>query len=284
MNKIIFVCLFLLSINFSNAQSVKVYKGTDKQGTPLCVYSSNNVDKVVFGEDCPNEIPDNVVDLGVVVNHKRIYFAKSNLKATGLAEKETDFGDYFAWAETEPYLTSFDYSYKRVSQNLTCEFTNLVWKRGYSSGYTEKNNSLYRTKYNLKDSKLEDEDDAAHAILGEGWRMPTYHEICILMSKDYTWEYTTLNGIYGAKVYKTSDGSKTNNYLFFPAAGEIVGTTFQYAISEGCYWTNTVHDGNQLWANLLNIGQSNLARNVAQSNAYNRYYGLQIRPVYVVSE
>ena len=114
---------------------------------------------------------DQQVDMGleVTIDSKKyiVYFAKSNLTATGLAEKETDFGDYFAWASTEPWLTSYTLS--------GSEITFKTWKEGKSGGYTE-SNAPYRdgssySKYNST-KELELSDDAARQILGGKWQVP----------------------------------------------------------------------------------------------------------------
>ncbi|MDY6091853.1 MAG: hypothetical protein SPI57_01515, partial [Prevotella sp.] len=115
------------------------------------------------------------VDLGlkITIDGKKykVIFAKSNLTATGLAEKETDFGDYFAWAATEPWYTSITINGNKVEAD--------GWKDGKKDGYVETNVPYYDsssssyTKYKAEGDVLDTEDDAAHRILGGDWQLPT---------------------------------------------------------------------------------------------------------------
>ena len=58
--------------------------------------------------------PDKQVDLGLTIEQGgktyKVYFAKSNLTTTGLAENESDYGDYFAWGAIKPWYSSIDKS------------------------------------------------------------------------------------------------------------------------------------------------------------------------------
>ena len=138
----------------------------------------------------------------------KVYFAKSNLTATGLAAKETDFGDYFAWASTEPWLTSYTLTGSAITFNS--------WKEGKSGGYTE-SNAPYRegsnyTKYTKPEETLEIFDDAARQILGGKWQVPTAHILYELCNQTkFTWSWSN-NGM------KISNGT---NSIFLPAAGYI---------------------------------------------------------------
>ena len=170
------------------------------------------------------------VDLGLPSGLK---WASFNLGASSPEE----YGDYFAWGETEPYYSNLD---------------PLTWKDGKSGGYSW---SSYKwcigdyknlTKYcydsyygfnGFTDTKtvLDLEDDAASVILGSGWRMPTDAEWTELRN-NCTWTWTTQNGIAGRRVT-----ARNGNSIFLPAAGYRSGTNLYDAGYDGEYWSSTLY-------------------------------------------
>ena len=205
-------------------------------------------------------IPDGCVDLGLSV-----FWASCNLGAG----KPEEYGDYYAWGETDPYYSSQD---------------PLTWKDG-KTGYDIESykwfnvSSLDLTKYNTKsfngnvDNKtvLEPEDDVAHVKLGGKWRMPTDAEWTELKAK-CTWTWITNykgRGINGTLVKATN-----GNSIFLPAAGYWSGTYFFNAGSSGHYWSSSldVDYPGSAWIFYFNSG--NLGRNY-----YGRCSGLTVRPV-----
>lgn len=204
------------------------------------------------------------VDLGleVTIDNKKykVYFAKSNLTATGLAANETDFGDYFAWASTEPWLTSYTPSDSTLY--------NCIWKTGKSSGYTENNapyytNSSY-SKYTSQGNTLDPSDDAARQILGGKWQVPTadiLYELC--NQTKFTWNWSN-NGM------KISNGT---NSIFLPAAGYIIDNDPSTSINVGgSYWSNMANST----SNAFYLYFNNKSK---ERNNSDRSYGLPIRPV-----
>ena len=105
------------------------------------------------------------VDLGLSVK-----WATFNVGATS----PEDYGDYFAWGETE---TKEEYTWE-----------NYKWCNG----------TVYKiTKYNATDGKtiLEPEDDVAQVLWGGNWRMPTIEEQTELREQ-CIWTWTSINGIW----------------------------------------------------------------------------------------
>lgn len=110
------------------------------------------------------------VDLGLTIEQGgktyKVYFAKSNLTTTGLAENESDYGDYFAWGAIKPWYSSIDKSKSPWT---------ATWEK--TGGYTEANAPYYNngsyTKYTIDGEILEAADDAANVILGGDWWIPT---------------------------------------------------------------------------------------------------------------
>ena len=149
-------------------------------------------------EDYPERIIPKVdaVDLGLSVK-----WAPYNVGATAPEE----YGDYFAWGETETKDTyTFD----------NCE----TW-------YLELGNISGNIKY-----------DAATACWRDGWRMPTCDELEELRN-NCIWMWTTQNGVNGYNV----TGSNGNS-IFLPAGGWRYGSTQYYAEEYGCYWSSMPYD------------------------------------------
>ena len=179
--------------------------------------------------------------MGIVVNGKTVKWASFNLGAS----KPEEYGDYYAWGEREPY-------YKEGhSQDEPC----LAWKNGKEKGYNWESYKWYAgkeytltkfTKYNYNNSygiidnikSLEFEDDAARVELGGNWRIPTKEELDALC-KDCTWEWTTLNGIYGEMVT-----GPNGNSIFLPAAGYFGGRALWYQGFKGFYWSCSLNEIN----------------------------------------
>ncbi|MGN0221235.1 MAG: hypothetical protein ACI4BA_03825 [Prevotella sp.] len=236
---------------------------------------TNDVEEVNYDEGQRGIVrEDQEVDLGltVTINSKeyRVIFAKSNLTATGLAGKETDFGDYFAWCATEPWLVSYTVSGDKL--------TDLVWKEG-KKGYTWEN-APYRNvdsvdynymKYSISGETLDMSDDAARQILGGDWQLPS-REIWSALS-DITHEWIST----GTPGYRFTRNDKT---LFLPAAGNVVSTSSNNVGSWGFYWANQnlpLNGGNRLAWNLYFTEEG-----VCPIGSDMRYHGFTIRPVRLV--
>lgn len=210
-----------------------------------------------------------VVDLGLSVK-----WASNNIGA----QKPWDYGDYFAWGETDTY---YETGYAQSSSPR--------WKDGKTSGY---NWSSYKfgegadhmqkhlTKYNFDekcgvvDDKyiLDLEDDAAYKYLGEGWRMPTKSEFEELI-KECSWTKSILYGVNGFKVTSKKNGYKGNS-IFLPAAGHRSGKSI-YVGGSFSYWSNTLCSrSNPSYAYGLTFDSSDI--NV---NSLSRCVGGTVRPV-----
>ena len=139
------------------------------------------------------------------------------------ANAPEEYGDYFAWGETEPKDVYNWSTYK--------------WCNGSSTTLTKYcTNSSYGTVDNKKE--LDPEYDAAYVNWGENWRMPTYDQQTELRTK-CTWTWTTQNGVNGRLVT-----GPNGNSLFLPAAGYRYGSSFGDAGSWGIYWSHTLYSSN----------------------------------------
>ena len=191
-----------------------------------------------------NPCPAGAVDLGLSV-----YWATTNIGAS----TPEDYGDYYAWGETE---TKGDYSWS-------------TYKFGTSSSGPF---SKYNTKesYGTVDNKtvLDPEDDVAHVKLGGNWRMPTDEEWTELRTK-CTWTWTTQNGVNG-RLVTASNG----NSIFLPAAGYRYATYHTNAGSYGYYWSSSLYTGRLYCAWDVNFNSGRVIRDY-----YDRYAGQSVRPV-----
>ena len=172
------------------------------------------------------------VDLGISIK-----WATCNVGA----DNPWDYGDYFAWGETE---TKSDYSWSTYK-----------WCNG---SY----NTL--TKYNADDNKktLDPDDDAATANWHGAWRMPTYEEQEALRDSCY-WEWTTNyneKGVSGYIVYKVKSNkdmgkkkgkgssitteaaySLSDTHIFLPATG-YYDRGLESAGLLGRYWSASLYE------------------------------------------
>jgi hypothetical protein len=154
------------------------------------------------------------VDLGLSVR-----WATINVGAT----KPEEYGDYFAWGETEP-KTNYNWStYK--------------WCNGDGNIATKYcTDSIIWDSTEPMDNKtvLDPEDDAAFANWGGNWRMPTDADL-LELCYDCTWTWTEQNGVKGSIV----TGSNGNS-IFLPAAGTMDDTNLKFAGEHGVYWSSSL--------------------------------------------
>ena len=168
-----------------------------------------------------------------------------------------EYGDYFAWGETEPKT---DYSWTTYKW---CEGTNTTMTKYCSD-------ESYGTVDSL--TVLEPEDDAAYRLWGSGWRMPTTAQRNELstdagyVTTDYN---ATEHGVAGVRLTSKSNG----NSIFLPYAGYYNGTTLvgvgHHAAINGVDMNATTNGTGYRWWRLGDV------------TAYNgtRCYGVTIRPV-----
>ncbi len=190
------------------------------------------------------------------------------------AEKPWEYGDYYAWGETE---TKADYSWETYKYCKGSCYT--LTKYCYSANYG--NNGFTDTL-----TTLEPADDAATAVLGAGWAMPTVANWEELGDQCY-WVWTenyNNHNVRGYIVYKAkaegdkgtkvfSDGRPSASYslsdahIFLP---DNLGCGF------GFYWSASLDEGLPNDARYCNFYRSD----VNPSDYYeNRYYAQSVRPV-----
>jgi len=143
------------------------------------------------------------------------------------ANAPEEYGDYFAWGETEPkdYYDWGTYKWCMGSSDIT-----LTKYCTYSSwGY----NGFVDNK-----TELDPEDDAATVNWGPEWRMPSEDQIQELLD-NCTTEWTTLNGVVGRLFTSNINGAS----LFLPAAGCRWGSSLYDAGAGGYFWSRALSSG-----------------------------------------
>ena len=190
------------------------------------------------------------VDLGLSVK-----WASFNVGATAPEE----YGDYFAWGETE---SKTDYSW-----------SSYKWCNGDYNKLTKYclgDQSYYWNGERTPDGKtvLDPEDDPAITNWGGTWRTPTDAEWTELRHK-CTWTWTSRNGVNGFLITATN-----GNSIFLPAAGYRDGSALKYTGAGGLYWSSSLHpnDSSQAWGITLDSYYVSRVRN-------DRRFGVSVRPV-----
>lgn len=214
-----------------------------------------------------------MVDLGLSVK-----WATYNVGAT----YPWDYGDYFAWGETETY---YEAGYAQSDSP--------VWKADKSYGYCYASYKFIVSyhhdfsKYNMSstngftDNKttLELEDDVAHVMWGDNWRMPTkaeFEELCDSDNCSFVW--TTLNGVNGYLITSKKIGYE-KAFIFLPASGRREDTEINWVGKSGDYLTSSLDSDNSAYVWRFNFGYyRGYGAYHDVINVY-RYYGQTVRPV-----
>ena len=170
------------------------------------------------------------VDLGLSVK-----WAPFNIGATS----PTECGDYFAWGEIET-----------------------------KTEYTEAN-SLTHGIY-MDDIGGNPQYDAARAIWGSTWRLPSREEIEEIVA-ECTWEWTSVDGMNGCKIT-----GPNGNHIFVPAAGCYIGAELKMLGQNGMYHSYKMCGDYVNFSYGFHFGEG--ADNYQLDWLY-RAYGRSIRPV-----
>ena len=239
----LFATMFAISLSMLAQEYMHVWQDGKKTD-----YVVTEVDSVTFNKMMHNG--HEYVDLGLPSG---TLWATCNVGANN----PEDYGDYFAWGETQPkdYYNWSTYKYCNGSATTLTKYCT---------------NSDFGTIDNK--TVLEAADDAARANWGGSWRMPTDAELTELCEQ-CTWTWTTQNGVYGYKVTsKKSD--YTNKSIFLPAAGYRNVSSLYYAGSDGYYWSSSLLTDYPSNARFVGFYSDYVRR-----SPNGRYYGYSVRPV-----
>ena len=171
------------------------------------------------------------------------------------ASKPEDYGDYFAWGETEPKNTYTWGTYKWCNGSY-----NTLTKYCVNSSYGTVDNRTV----------LDPEDDAASVNWGPLWCIPSKEQQDELREK-CSWKWTTQNGVKGQLVT-----GPNGNTMFLPASGYYIGSSLGRVGMYVFYWSRTLYSTYSNFANVLYFDSGN----VNWDYGY-RYYGHTVRAVRV---
>ena len=171
------------------------------------------------------------------------------------ANSPEEYGDYFAWGETEP-KSIYD------------------WNTYFDTGRIDETFGSISFKKYLNLSELQPEDDAATVNWGSDWQIPSLDQLKELCNSSYTTtEWTQVNGVNGRKITSKSNG----NSIFLPAAGYCYDEGRNHtAGSQGSYWSNSLPCGNSSKANGMDFDSESFSFEPGY-----RDYGSSVRPVRV---
>ena len=197
--------------------------------------------------------PVKAIDLGLSV-----LWGSCNLEA----EKETDFGGHFGWADPTGLHTE---SYGSVINTFE------RWKSSADHLYGGCNPQLSICNSNM---------DLASRKLGYKWRLPSRYEMDELFIK-CKWEWVEVDGVNGYKVI-----GPNQNSIFLPAAGKRDATSISGENSRGRYWSGTLCEDQFhkccAYALSFNKPQKLFGRalqTISPHKTFYRYYGFSMRPV-----
>ena len=199
------------------------------------------------------------VDLGLSVK-----WASFNLGASVPEE----YGDYFAWGETEP--------------KAKYGWTQYKWGNGENKALTKYCNKAAYGEDGFTDNltQLLPEDDAAHVNWGGNWRMPTAAEFDELIN-NCTVEKSAINGVNGYLLTSKING----NSIFLPMAGyynfDLCSDQHQGSGTIFYYWSvDMVYNGSYTNINAYNLNSRLAEEGGLTISSNTRRCGFPIRPVY----
>ena len=207
-----------------------------------------SVKGIIYGDEQSFITNHEYVDLGL---------PSGNLWATCNvgADSPEDYGDYFAWGETQP-KSNYNWSTYQYCNGSSNKLTKYCSNSSYGyNGFTDDLTNLLPG------------DDAATANWGDDWRMPTKEEWQELYDNT-TCTWTTRNGVDG-RLFTAANGKS----VFLPAAGYRNGTSLSG--STGDYLSSTLYSNIPSRAWELSFG----ADNCSMSSYGHRKLGLSVRAV-----
>ena len=141
------------------------------------------------------------------------------------ADNPEDYGDYFAWGETQSKATytESNYVYSHGSYN---QLTKYCSQSNFGiDGFTDDLTTL------------QSDDDAATANWGEGWSTPTNKQWVELLTK-CSRSWTTINGVKGCLFT-----GRNGNTIFLPAASSRNEEDSRGVGDDGSYWSSSLNKG-----------------------------------------
>ena len=253
--------MFSVKATGLSASTIYYYKSYVRNGTNLrcgAVKSFTTKESIC---------PEGAIDLGIVMTRQngttyKLYWAESNLCESGLCTNPEDYGDHYAWGETEPKSICNWITYKWCDRSV-----DILTKYNTSSLFG-----------NVDDkTELDLEDDVAHVKIkiAGNWRMPSEKEWTELIER-CTWTWTeNYNGtdVAGRIVSSNVEGYKDKS-IFLPAAGFRGDPDIYGAGAGGHYWSSSLGSGYPGSAWIVDFGSSGVYK-----SSLDRCKGFSVRPV-----
>ena len=191
----------------------------------------------------PPDTEPEMVDLGLSVK-----WAANNVGANPGSSKESYYGGYYAWGETE---TKTDYSWGTYKHGSSTKLTKYcpTDKTEYWGGEDSPDNKLV----------LEVTDDIVTQSKESYYHMPTKEELNELIALPNQWvtNYNNISGLNG-RVFTGTNG----NTLFIPAGGYFYGSTLHNTGSNCYLWSSSLYSNYPSNAWYLYFGLDNISVNV----------------------
>ena len=184
------------------------------------------------------------------------------------ASSPEDYGDYFAWGETDAKASFYYDNYKWMNEGQSSwdQINKYTFEDGQTGGCWYSNGSFVGDGM----KELTRSDDAATRNWSSKWKMPTREQFEELINPAYTTsEIKTRYGVKGLWVT-----SKNGKSIFLPAAGYRLITNSYSVGDNGRYWSSSLSPNYSDYASFLSFNS-----NGKLVDANNRMVGCSIRPV-----
>lgn len=216
-----------VTIPFGVEYSIAAY---DSNGSPI---AESTTVAAKMSSSFTADLTDISVDLGLPSGN---IWAKCNIGANTPYQA----GLYFSWGNTTGYASGYNFS---------------------SANYSSSAGGALTASFNSGDPKY----DAAAAIMGGDWRMPTKTEFEELIN-NCTWTWDSTNKGY------TVTGSNGKS-IFIPASGYYSGTSLYDSGTSGDCWSTAYNSSSYAYYMYFDSSSESM------SNDYYRYYGRSVRAV-----
>ena len=219
-------------------------------------------------EKVPVPVPEGAVDLGILMTRSdgttyNLYWAECNLCKDGFVSSPEEYGDYYAWGETDP-KDNYTWSTYKFGNSSSGPFSKYNTNSSYG---TVDNRTVLETG--------PDGDDVASKLLGGKWRMPTDEEWTALRTNcKWTWTSNYNNTGIAGIIVKSNVSGYTKKSIFLPAAGVRYVASLFYAGSDGVYWSSSLATDYPIYAWYVGFYSDSV-----YGDRYDRCYGLSVRPV-----
>ena len=243
------LCVLFWTLASMTAQAQDYPRGDVDQDGKVTISDVTSLIDYLLSGSWPEDVHE-WVDLGLPSG---TLWATCNVGANSPEE----YGDYFAWGETEPK------DYYNWSTYKWCNGSGVALTK-YCTSSSYGNNGFVDNK-----TELDPEDDAAYVNWGPEWRMPTTEQQRELYEKCSS-DWTTVNGVNGL-LFTGPNG----NTLFLPAAGYRNEEFLRSAGSWTLNWSRTLYSDEPSYAYDLDVDSWTV------SWGSNRYFGYTVRAVRV---